>query len=489
MQLRRFRWVVCQLEMLRRCFPVDLREALRELPETLDETYERILSSIDKEKREYAHRLFNCIAVSVRPLRVEELAEVLAMRFNTGMVPDYAAGRRLEVPQEAVLSACSSLITITNVDGSPIVQFSHFSVKEFLTSNRLSEAATDVSRYHIHSLSAHTILAQASLGILLHLGDWVDKRDMEEFPFAVYAAQHWVDHGQFEGVSSGIQDTVEHLFDIDKTSFATWIWIYDVDYPLRTHMFTAHPTPPEVVPLYYATLCGFRDLVDHLLATHPGDVNARGGYHTTALHAALAKGNLEIAGLLIEQGADVDVLNREGSSGLNIASQSGRLENVEFLLEHGADANKENEDGTTPLITASWIGELDIAWILLSRGAALDSCNKRGWTPLLTASRHGYLDIVQFLIQGGAAVDSHQNDGWTPLYAASRYGYLDIAQLLIQSGAAVDSLENDGWTPLFSASRYGYLDIVQFLIQSGAAVDSHQKDGWTPLYAASRYEI
>jgi len=189
-----FRWVVCHLDMLRRCFPVSLREALRELPVTPDETYERILLSIDKEKREYVHRLFNCLAVSVRPLRVEERAEVLAMRFNTGKVPDYHVGWRLENSQEAVLSACSSLITVVNVDGSPIVQFSHFSVKEFLTSTRLSEAARNVSRYHIHSLSAHTILAQASLGILLHLGDLVDKKNVEISPFAAYAAQHWVDH-------------------------------------------------------------------------------------------------------------------------------------------------------------------------------------------------------------------------------------------------------------------------------------------------------
>src|SRR5712672_784275 len=423
MQLRRFRWVVCQLEMLRRCFPVSLREALQELPVTLDETYERILSSIEKEKREYAHRLFNCFAVSVRPLRVEE-------------------------PQEAVLSACSSLIAISNVDGSPIVQFSHFSVKEFLISNRLSEAATDVSRYHILSLSAHTVLAQASLSILLHLGDWVDKKSMEEFPFAVYAAQHWVDHGQFGGVSSGIQDAMARLFDIDNPSFATWIWIYDVDYPLRTHMFTAHSTRPEAVPLYYATLCGFRDVVEPLLATHPGDINARGGFHTTPLHAALAKGNLEIAGLLIEHGADLDVLDIEGSSVLNVASSSGYLENVEFLLERGADANKEDRDGTAPLNTASRMGELDIARVLLSRGAAVDSCDSIGWTPLHAASRYGHLNVVRLLIQSGGAVDPRINDGWTPLYAASRYGYLDIVRLLIQSGAVVCSRRNDGCTPL-----------------------------------------
>jgi hypothetical protein len=51
----RFRWVVCQLDMLRGCCPPSLRDALNELPETLDETYKRILLGIDKKKQEYVH--------------------------------------------------------------------------------------------------------------------------------------------------------------------------------------------------------------------------------------------------------------------------------------------------------------------------------------------------------------------------------------------------------------------------------------------------
>ena len=90
------------------------------------------------------------------------------------------------------------------------------------------------------------------------------------------------------------------LFDLDNPSFATWLWIYDAGYPLREHMFTAHPTPPEAVPLCYAALCGFPDLVKYVLDTHPGDVNARRGRYTTPLFAALANGNFEIAELLIE---------------------------------------------------------------------------------------------------------------------------------------------------------------------------------------------
>src|SRR6266705_6446979 len=78
----RFRWVFCQLEALRHCLPPSVRQMLEELPETLDETYERVLREINKAKREHAHRLLQCLTVAVRPLRIAELAEVLAVDFG-----------------------------------------------------------------------------------------------------------------------------------------------------------------------------------------------------------------------------------------------------------------------------------------------------------------------------------------------------------------------------------------------------------------------
>ena len=44
----RFRWTFCQLEVLRHCLPPSIRGILDELPETLDETYERVLKNINK---------------------------------------------------------------------------------------------------------------------------------------------------------------------------------------------------------------------------------------------------------------------------------------------------------------------------------------------------------------------------------------------------------------------------------------------------------
>jgi hypothetical protein len=219
--------VFCQLELLRQCFPPSVRRILEELPESLDETYERILREIGKPNQGHAHRLLQCLVVAVRPLEVKELAEVLAVDFNTGGMPKLNPGWRWEDQEEAVMSACSSLVTIVKDGDSRVVQFSHFSVKEFLTADRLAEPIRDVSRYHIRLEAAHTILAQACLGVLLRLDDRVDRDSIKSFPLARYAAEYWPTHARVENVSSHIKDGMDRLFDADKPHFATWLWIYN----------------------------------------------------------------------------------------------------------------------------------------------------------------------------------------------------------------------------------------------------------------------
>ena len=169
--------------------------------------------SMRRNEREYAQRLFRCLAVSIRPLRVEELAEILAVQFDVAESPTFIADWRPENAEEAVLSVCSSLITVVDRGGHQIVQFSHFSVKEYLTSGRLATAEDRLSYYYILPEPAHTILARASLSILLQLDDKIDRNTIGHFPLAPYAARHWVNHAQFKNVSSHIQVVMERLFD------------------------------------------------------------------------------------------------------------------------------------------------------------------------------------------------------------------------------------------------------------------------------------
>src|SRR5207302_64837 len=109
----RFRWVYCQLETLRHCLPPSVHQILTELPETLDAIYERILQEIPKSNQIHAHRLLQCLTVASRPLRVRELAEVIAVDFTASDgIPKLNEALRWEDQEQAVLSACSSLISV-----------------------------------------------------------------------------------------------------------------------------------------------------------------------------------------------------------------------------------------------------------------------------------------------------------------------------------------------------------------------------------------
>jgi ankyrin repeat protein len=374
--------------------------------------------------------------VAVRPLEVKELAEVLAFDFNTGGMPNLNPGWRWEDQEEAVMSACSSLVMIVKVKdrNSRVVQFSHFSVKEFLTADRLAEPIRDVTRYHIRLGAAHAILAQACLGVLLRLDDRVDRDSMKSFPLALYAAQYWPTHARVENVSSRIKEGMECLFDADKPHFATWLWIYNEDQWGRS-MSTMGPEKPEAVPLYYAAGLGFRDLAEHLIAEHPEHVSARGGFQVTPIHAAALAGQADILSLLIQHGADVNGRGRTGRTPLFLASMNARLEAGQFLLNHGADIDALNEFNDSALIYAIIIGEIEFARMLLKRGALIDVPGYYGQTAIHHAAKRNKVQIARLLLEHGADVNARDAYGNTPSQFVSRDGHPEIVELLSAYGA------------------------------------------------------
>jgi hypothetical protein len=198
---RRFQYVCCQLDYLSSCQPWPIHDALNEFPESLDGIYERTLRDIDKTDCESAQRLLQCVTVACRPLRVDELADILAFDFKAGPIPKYCEDRCLEDRAKAVLSMCPTLLSVVDVNGSRVVQFTHFSAKEFLTSDRFSQRGDTISHsFHISIAPAHTLVAQACLGILLHMDQSVTRDSLAKFPLAQYAAEYWFEHARFESV-------------------------------------------------------------------------------------------------------------------------------------------------------------------------------------------------------------------------------------------------------------------------------------------------
>jgi hypothetical protein len=120
--------------------PSSVRQTLKKLPESFDETY-GIVIDIRKANKPQAYRMLQCLVVAIRPLSVAELAELLAIEVDAAKgdnILKLNTDWRWEDHEHAILSTCSSLITIVGSGASGVVQFSHFSVKEFLMSDRLA---------------------------------------------------------------------------------------------------------------------------------------------------------------------------------------------------------------------------------------------------------------------------------------------------------------------------------------------------------------
>ena len=145
------------------------------------------------------------------------------------------------------------------------------------------------------------------------------------------------------------------------------------------------------------------------------------------------------------------------------AARYGYLDIAKLLISNGANVNAETTYKWTPLHYAARDGYLDIAKLLISNGANVNAENTYKWTPLHIAARYGYLDIAKLLISNGANVNAEDTDKWTPLHYAARYGYLDIAKLLISNGANVNAENTNKWTPLKLAIEYNHAQVANYL--------------------------
>ncbi len=386
--------------------PSSIRKALNDLPITLDDTYERMLQGIPKEKFEHATRLFQCMVAALRPLRVEELAELFAIEFGPNNTPNLVAGWRPESPEEAVLSTCSTFITIIDDRDSKIVQFSHFSVKEFLTSDRLQLSNVGNNReYYIPLEPAHAILARACVTVLLQVDEEQDEERFGALPLASYAMGHWARHAQFEDVAPQIQDSLAYLFDPKMPYFKPQILLRCMDsmhdiYPMQPVFFSDEPD--KLTPLFLAAFCGFSGLAKHLIITHAQDVNAKcGGGDLSPLHEVSVYGRVDFARMLLDNGADVNAKDSTDRTPLHFASDYGYLKLAQFLLDQGANLDAQTSSQSTPLYMASRSGHLEIVQVLLDHGADVNVRGLYYLTPYQAATQNRHRDVAQLLLKHG----------------------------------------------------------------------------------------
>lgn len=230
----------------------------------------------------------------------------------------------------------------------------------------------------------------------------------------------------------------------------------------------------------------------------------------TLLHQASTRGYIKIVKFLIENGADINLVNSGGATPLDCASFKGHLEIIELfinnkattsvtkerllciscvkgnieivklLIKPEANVNIDNYSCGTPLDCAYSGGHTEIVKLLVENGANIKLANKGG-ALLNWAYFKGHNEIVELLIKNEAITSKNKKD---LLHQSCEEGNIEIVKLLMNYKIDVDLVNSEGKTLLYQASRKGYIDIVKLLIEKGANVNLANDNGEIPLYCA-----
>uniref|UniRef100_A0A8C7V8Z5 Tetratricopeptide repeat, ankyrin repeat and coiled-coil containing 1b n=1 Tax=Oncorhynchus mykiss TaxID=8022 RepID=A0A8C7V8Z5_ONCMY len=237
-------------------------------------------------------------------------------------------------------------------------------------------------------------------------------------------------------------------------------------------------------------------------------------------------GHQEMAGLLLEFGATLDVVSENGMSPLCFASAAGHLGLVSLLCKRGAKVDHVDKSGQCALVHAALRGHpgiiqylLELEWTPEGQQQNCSLKNKTlqqaliaassmghtqvvrgllalnnehavqidgqdtlwGETALTVSAGRGKMDVCGFLLEQGAMVQQINRRGVSPLFCAVRQGHWQIAELLLQHGADVNISDKQGRTLLMVAACEGHLSTADFLLSKGALLTSMDKEGLTPL--------
>ncbi|KAL7065694.1 hypothetical protein ACR3K2_38590 [Cryptosporidium serpentis] len=191
--------------------------------------------------------------------------------------------------------------------------------------------------------------------------------------------------------------------------------------------------------LHYAAACGWLPIVKVLLK-YKCDINMRDQKFWTPLHIAVSKKFSETVNILLEAGADINLLLphtcapcRGGpisSKAIHFAAIKGNSTITETLIKYGSSINDQDEDGKTPLHYASFRKNLLYVKWLISNGADVRIVDKSGRAPLHIAAIAGHVDIAEELINAGSSVDLLDCWDMTALSLAEVRGHTEMVNFL-----------------------------------------------------------
>lgn len=166
---------------------------------------------------------------------------------------------------------------------------------------------------------------------------------------------------------------------------------------------------------------------------------------------------------------------------------------VQKLIEEGANINEVDKNGATPLMYASKSGKIETVKVLLNVGANIKIQDKQGYSALTHAISSGHEDVSRILIENHADVNAKDNYGDTPLVIASYKCNASLIKLLIDNGADINAKNSFNMNALHNTVQcHGpekSYDLTKLLIDRGTDLTVKDNDGKTPLNYALEFKL
>ncbi|XP_016301543.1 transient receptor potential cation channel subfamily A member 1-like [Sinocyclocheilus anshuiensis] len=287
-------------------------------------------------------------------------------------------------------------------------------------------------------------------------------------------------------------------------------------------------------PLHYASAGGHLDIIRLIVSVvGPEELNVQDEQGRTPLHWAVEQDQLHSCALLLELGADPNILNSTmmgplhlavtkrynhlvevlfqscdktdanlegdlGNTPVMLACCTNNCEAIQFLFKHGAKMCIQNKLGHYAIHTVAFAGAKEAMELVLKIGEELglstsvhiNYLDKTKSTPLHLAVRGGNIEVIKLCIIKGATVDQKQCDKSTALHSACTQGALEAVKIMLSSYNKVEDIINirDGanQTPLHRATLFDHVELVEYLISKEAEIDCIDCKGLSPMLMASR---
>ena len=246
------------------------------------------------------------------------------------------------------------------------------------------------------------------------------------------------------------------------------------------------PTTKALNVALYEAVCQERKDLVLLLLDRGADIDMVAGHYGTALAAGAYCGNTEIVSLLLDRGADINILGSSYGTPLTMAAFHGRTDIVSLLLDRGADIDMVAGNYGTALTTAVFFGWTGIVSLVLDRGANINMVGGEYGTALAAAAYLGRIEMVPLLLDRGADIDMVGGQYGTALAAASYQGKMETVSLMLDRGAHINMVFGGYGTALAAAACNGGTDIVLLLLDRGADIDMVGGQYGTALVRAVR---